>query len=110
MNTILNESSDYAEELGPKRLAVKNFLDKHFMKGSTPMLDNEGNPSKMEVVVMMQDGKPLKSMDDKQLFYYLQSHKQFRNMLPSNDRDEFLKKTIIAWYNKKINKNGNIMP
>lgn len=107
MNTILKESSDYVEELGPKRLRVKKFLDSQFKRGSSAIIDKEGNPNKMEVVVMVQGDKPLKTMDDKQLFYYVQSH--FKDILPSDKRDDFLKKTIIAWYNKKINKNGNII-
>lgn len=111
MNTILNESSDeYVEELGPKRLELKTFLDKNFKKGSYDIIDDKGNPSKMELVVMMQGQKPLKSMDDKQLAYYIQSHDKFRNILPKNDRDKFIKDTLIAWYRGKISKNGNIMP
>ena len=111
MNTILKESSDgYVEELGPKRLALKSFLDKNFKKGSSSTIDEKVNPSKMELVVMMQGQKPLKSMDDKQLFYYIQSHDRFRNILPPNERDKFIKDTIIAWYKGKISKNGNIIP
>ena len=111
MNTILNEYSDeYVEELGPKRLELKTFLDKNFKKGSYDIIDDKGNPSKMELVVMMQGQKPLKSMDDKQLAYYIQSHDKFRNILPKNDRDKFIKDTLIAWYRGKISKNGNIIP
>ena len=110
MNTILNESSDeYVEELGPKRLELKTFLDKNFKKGSYDIIDDKGNQSKMELVVMMQGQKPLKSMDDKQLAYYIQSHDKFRNILPKNDRDKFIKDTLIAWYRGKISKNGNII-
>ena len=110
MNAILKEASDeYVEELGPKRLELKRFLDSNFRKGSIDKIGEDGDPSKVELVVMMKDGKPLKSMDDKMLFYYIQSHKRFRNMVPKNDRDKFLKDTIIAWYNNEITKNGNIV-
>lgn len=110
MNAMLKEASDeYVEELGPKRLELKRFLDSNFRKGSIDKIGEDGDPSKVELVVMMKDGKPLKSMDDKMLFYYIQSHKRFRNMVPKNDRDKFLKDTIIAWYNNEITKNGNIV-
>ena len=85
-------------------------MDKNFKKGSYDIIDDKGNPSKMELVVMMQGQKPLKSMDDKQLAYYIQSHDKFRNILPKNDRDKFIKDTLIAWYRGKISKNGNITP
>lgn len=110
INKILKESTDdYVEELGPKRLELKKFLDSNFKKGSMDVIGDDGEPSKIGLVVMVRDGKPVKSMDDKMLFYYIQSHKRFRNIVQRKDRDEFLKDTIIAWYNNEITKNGNIV-
>lgn len=110
INKILKESTDdYVEELGPKRLELKKFLDSNFKKGSMDVIGDDGEPSKIGLVVMVRDGKPIKSMDDKMLFYYIQSHKRFRNIVQRKDRDEFLKDTIIAWYNNEITKNGNIV-
>ena len=102
INSMVNEELDYGE----RRLCVKRFLDDNFKKGSIDRMDDDGNPSKYEVVVMLtQDKKPAKTMTDKQLFYYLQS--KFRDILPEAERDEFLKDTIRKWYSDKISRNGS---
>lgn len=102
INNILNENLDYCE----RRLHIKKFLDDNFKRATIDKMDDDGNPSKYEVVVLLtKDKKPVKTMTDKQLFYYLQS--KFRNILPDNEIDSFLKDTIKKWYVKKITKNGS---
>jgi hypothetical protein len=102
INSLLSENLDYGE----RRLYVKKFLDDNFKRGTIDRMDDNGDPSKYEVVVLLtKDKKPVKTMTDKQLFYYLQS--KFKNILPDNERDEFLKDTIKKWYSKRITKNGS---
>ena len=85
---------------------VKKFLDDNFKRGTMDKMDDNGNPEKYEVVVLLtQDKKPVKAMTDKQLFYYLQS--RFKDILPEGERDEFLKDIIKKWYYKKISKVGS---
>ena len=43
MNAMLKEASDeYVEELGPKRLELKRFLDSNFRKGSIDKIGEDG--------------------------------------------------------------------
>ena len=110
MNTILQESA-YNQDYNAKILRIKDILDKEFKRGTIPPQENEeGNPYEQEVVVRMCNGKPFKPMDDVQLFYHLQHQKAIRDMLPPQERDELLKKVIVAWYYKKINDRGSILP
>lgn len=102
INNLLHEEVDYSE----KRLLVKKFLDDNFQRGTMDRMDDNGNPEKYEVVVLLtQDKKPVKTMTDKQLFYYIQA--KFKNILPERERDEFLKDVIKKWYNRKISKVGS---
>jgi hypothetical protein len=100
------------QELGTKRLTLMSFLDNNFMRGDAqPTRGEFGRPTSEQIVVMVKDGKPLTSMTDKQLFKYVQMQPEFRNILSPSERDKFLKDSIIAWYNHKINKKtGNIVP
>ena len=102
INHCLQEQIDYSE----KRLLLKKFLDDNFQKGSIDVMNDNGEPSKTEVVILLtQDKKPVKTMNDEQLFYYLQS--KFRDILPEEERDEFLKDTIKKWFYDKITKAGS---
>lgn len=102
INSMLTEDLDYGE----RRLHIKKFLDDNFKKATIDKMDDDGNPSKYEVVVLLtRDKKPVKVMTDKQLFYYLQS--KFKDILPESDRDDFLKDTIKKWYADKITRNGS---
>ena len=111
INKILKEEM-LVQELGPKRLELVKFLDDNFKRGTTdPIRGEYGRPESSEVVVMLKDGKIITSMTDKELFEYIQMQPEFRNILSPKERDEFLKDSIIAWYNHKINpKTGNIIP
>ena len=116
MNYIINESQEHIiintllkEELdlGEKRLLIKKYLDDNFKKGNID-ITKDGEPSKEGVVLRLtSDKKPFKTMTDKQLFYHLQN--KYKDILPENERDEFLKDLIKKWYYNKISKNGNSM-
>ena len=103
INSLLKENLDYCE----KRLHIKKYLDDNFKKGNIDKIQ-EGEPVKIEVVVRLsQDKKPAKTMTDKQLFYHLQN--KFKDILPEDERDDFLKDLIKKWYYNKISKSGNSM-
>ena len=102
INNLLKEDIDYSE----KRLMVKKYLDDNFQRGNIDKIGDNGEPSKEEVVVLLtKDKKPVKTMNDKDLFYYIQA--RFKNILGPNERDEFLKDTIKKWYYKKISPAGS---
>lgn len=106
LERIMEESTPMQEE-GQKRLIVKDFLDKNFVKANIASPTYGSIPKNQSIVVMVDTTKkPIKSLSDVQLFYLLQE--QFKNILPIQQRDEFLKQTIIAWYNNKITRNGNL--
>lgn len=106
LERIMEESMPMQEE-GQKRLMVKDFLDKNFVKANIASPTYGSIPKNQSIVVMVDTNKnPIKSLSDIQLFYLLQE--QFKNILPIRQRDVFLKQTIIAWYNNKITRNGNL--
>ena len=87
-----------------KVLMVKNFLDKHFVRG-----DKETNefltPNKSVVISINDMGQPVGTLSFKDLFFLIQD--QFKEILPDiNERHAFLKQIIKDWYNKKISKDG----
>lgn len=105
LGMLMNESiSDYCD----KRLIIKKHLDDHFMRGSIPSMNADGHPVKQELVIMLgADGKPMKSMSDKQLFEYLSD--TFKEIVPKEERDKFIKDTMIGWFNRDITRNGTIV-
>ena len=104
INALLKENLDYCEN----RLSVGKYLDDHFVKGHTTGVGEDGLPADTDIVVMVsKDKKPVKSMSDRQLFYHIQN--KFKDILPSDERDQFLKDTAIAWYNGKLSRNGTIV-
>ena len=103
MEERLNEA-----ETNDKVLRVKGYLDREFKKVSQASVDSNDEPSKAEMVLMVgYDGTPVRTLSDKQLFQKLQA--KFKTILPEDERDEFLKKCMIAWYYGKITRNGTIM-
>ena len=90
---------------------VKNYLDSNFVKAKRTVMGKDGTPETEEVVLWVDEfKKPVKPLTDVQLFEILQSRKEFKNMFEDdNERDEFLKDVIKAWYNNKIDKYDTIL-
>ena len=101
---LIKESYNYPDKV----LLVKKFLDQHFSRATYDSTDDSGKPTEKQVVAWMNSGKEaVKTYTDVQLFEMLQE--EFKNILADkNERDEFLKNVIKAWYNKKIDSNGII--
>ena len=112
INAMLQETITSGVDYCEARLYIKKFLDGKFLKGTTSsQFDEHGNPKNEEVVVMVdKDKKPIKAMSDRQLFEYLEAQPEIIDILPKEERTEFLKETMIAWYENRINKNGTIKP
>lgn len=89
-----------------KVLAVKKYLDETFVRGSMPIIGEDGYPKTLYIVGMKgTDGKVLKNMTAKQLFFLLQD--KFNKIYQeSKQRDRFLKQVMKDWYNRKITKEG----
>lgn len=80
---------------------VKEYLDKNFMKGSHPIMGEDGEPMVIGIVALIIPGGEPKPMTDKQLFYYLQNH--FKNLYSDKkQRDALLKLIIKQWYYDEI--------
>lgn len=90
---------------------VKDYLDKNFAKAKRTVMGKDGAPESEEVVLWLDEFKqPVKALTDVQLFYVLQSRKEFKNMFINPlERDEFLKDVIKAWYNGRIGKYDTIL-
>ena len=104
LSAILNESLLGGDQ-SDKVLLVKDFLDKNFSKASSNngLFDENGNRKTASFVALLDNSKNvLKLLTDRQT-------------LPNQtdddkkQRDKFLKKVLIAWYNDKITKQGSIM-
>jgi hypothetical protein len=106
LNRLIAEESGYLDKV----LLVKSYLDNHFsrQKYSQPS-DENGEPFEHDVVGWVDsEGEIVKLFNDYQLFDLLQE--KFKNIIADKDeRDSFLKKVIIAWYQGKIDKNGVIV-
>ena len=99
----LNESIT----LNPNKVrVVAKYLDDTFIKGTIPTINDDGYPSSLSIVAMKGiDGKPIKYLTDKQLYYLLQD--KFRHIIANEEeRDKFLKHVMIEWYNGNIGKYG----
>lgn len=89
-----------------KVLFIKDYIDKNFKKQSLNDIDANGYPcSTPSVVMMSNNGQPIKTMEMKEFLLFLDD--KFRNMISDeSDRKKFLKQVISDWYNNKISKNG----
>lgn len=89
-----------------KVLAVKKYLDETFVRGSMPIIGEDGYPKTLYIVGMKgTDGKVLKNMTAKQLFFLLQD--KFNKIYQEpKQRNKFLKQVMKDWYNRKITKEG----
>ena len=111
INTMLQEAITSGVDYCEARLHIKKILDGRFIKGTISKYDEYGNPNNEAVVVMVdKDKKPIKPMTDIQLFEYLEAQPEIIDILPKEERTEFVKETMIAWYENRINKNGTIKP
>lgn len=108
LNAILDESLSNGDESN-KVLMISKFLDQNFSRADTNVFDSNGYPVNKQVVAWLTPNKePAKLLRSDQLFYVLQD--KFQNIIADkNERDDFLKKVIKAWYAHKITKDGSIL-
>ncbi len=85
---------------------VSKYLDENFLRGNIACMGEDGYPTSIAIVAMKGvDGKPIKNMDAKQLFYLLQD--KFQKIYDDKkQRDNFLKQIIKDWFYHKISKEG----
>lgn len=89
-----------------KVLAVKDYLDKNFVKTETDDIGKDGYPIKVKSAVLVSSTKqPLKTFFPKELLMMLDD--KFQKMITKeDDRKKFLKQIIRDWFNNKISKEG----
>lgn len=85
---------------------VKQFLDDNFVKGVLPSIGEDGYAKPIWIVGMkIPFSKEVKNMSATQAFYLLQD--KFKHIYSEpKQRDRFLKKVLVDWYNDKISKHG----
>lgn len=85
---------------------VKRFLDDNFVKGALPSIGDDGYAKPMWIVGMkIPYSQEVKNMTATQAFYLLQD--KFKNIYSDKkQRDAFLKRVLIDWYEDKISKFG----
>lgn len=102
INTILAEALCPSSE---KVLLIKDFIDKNFQRTMIDDIDENGYPKKDNMVNMVCNGQPMKTMPLGELLLMLDD--KFHGMIADDeDRKKFLKQIIIDWYSNKIGKNG----
>ena len=94
---ILNEETTY---MGDKEKLVKDWLTKHFKPIEVQSTDGLSLPSIDKAVAVLdtygQITKQIKKLED--VFFIMQT--KFKKILyDKKERDEFLKNTLIKWYN-----------
>ena len=105
---ILEEGMEFGEySVEPNKvLAVKSYLDETFVRGRMPIVGEDGYPQTLYIVGMKStDGKVIKNMTAKQLFFLLQD-KFSKIYQDKKRRNRFLKKVMQDWYNRKITREG----
>lgn len=98
------------ESYNDKVLDIKKYLDGKYMRGQILKNDNGDKKTIATFIQLTDKGLPTKDQvmfDD--VFYKLQQERK-KIFGDDDERDEFLKKAIKAWYDKKINDRGNISP
>lgn len=83
-------------------LMVKAYLDSKFLRHKLSELGDNGNPKETPIVFMLVDNKPVKKMDDKQLYHHLQG--RYPKL-----KDIDLLDIMKAWYYNLISPMGTIM-
>lgn len=101
---IVNEATEYSDKV----LLVKKYLDDNFARADNCKMGEDGQPTTEKVVAWLDSYKQLiKTITDVQLFYVVQD--KFKNIISNKEeRDNFLKKVIKDWYNKRISKYGDL--
>ena len=105
---ILEEGVEFGEySVEPNKvLAVKSYLDETFVRGRMPIVGEDGYPQTLYIVGMKgSDGKVIKNMTAKQLFFLLQD-KFSKIYQDKKQRNKFLKKVMQDRYNRKITREG----
>ena len=92
LNKMLNEDSTYNDKV----LIVKKELDNNFIIQGGMFIQ------------LTPDKRPVRRMDKKGVFYKIQS--KFRDILPENERDEFLERVIDKWSENKVTDRGTLLP
>ncbi len=85
---------------------VAKFLDDNFVRAAFPTMGEDGYPKTIGIVGLKDSmGNVVKNMTAAQAFYMLQD--KFNKIYSEpKQRDSFLKKILIDWYNKKISREG----
>ena len=104
-HVIKEDSVDMSDKVSQ----IKDYLDKSFERATETKDDDDGYPSEIGVVAIVDGNKKVKkTLSDVQLFYLLQD--KYKELFgDKEERDNFLKRLIVAWYYRKISKNGIIM-
>lgn len=88
-----------------KVLLVKQYLDKHFKKGSLEQFGANGMPQVISVVGVLSGGNVVKNLTAQQLLDILEN--EFRGMFTDKiQKTKFLAQVIKDWYAGKITKDG----
>lgn len=100
----INESIHYSDKV----LKIKQFLDKNFQRANLEANGDNGLSKFIPIVIQLDyNGQPTKrTISDKDLFYIVQYN--FKSIMPAKERDNFLKRVIKDWYQKKITKQGSL--
>ena len=85
---------------------VKSYLDKGFQRGNCPQITDDGYPTDVPVVSMLDSANNvIRTMNDMQLFYLLQD--RFKGIMgDKTERDRFLQQIIKDWFYNKITDDG----
>lgn len=88
-----------------KVLAVKEYLDKNFIKTESIDVDADGYPKMYNTVEMVIGNNPVKPMSMEELLRHLDDKFEFM-IRDKGDRRKFLIQVIKDWYNGSIDRNG----
>ena len=88
-----------------KVLLVKNYLDKHFKKGTLAEFGENGLPVNTPVVGLLNNGEVVKNLTARQLYDILED--EFKGMYSNKIQlSKFIARVIKDWYANKISKDG----
>ena len=105
INCIKESISGYSDKVN----IIKTYLDNNYIKADIDDLDNNGNMSTVNLVIMLDTKKqPTKHrLTLKQLYEKLQY--KYQNIISDKiERNNFLWQLVNDWYYNRISKNGNL--